>query len=52
MTRSDRLADADRASLDAILAASAELAAVAAIMNDRPRHWRARSPLLRHRPSR
>lgn len=35
MTRSDRLADADRASLDAILAASAELAAVAAIMNER-----------------
>ena len=42
MTRPDRLDDADRASLDAILAASAELAAVtasvravAAIMNER-----------------
>ena len=42
MTRPDRLADADRASLDAILAASTELAAVAAsvrgfaaIMNER-----------------
>jgi transposase len=45
MTRPDRLADADRASLDAILAASPELAAVtasvrafAAIMNERRGH--------------